>query len=355
MLKKSTKSEISTIHYGSGSLKKLNNFLSKKTFTQLVILTDAEVLKNCYPLLLKNVPNIQSAEIIELEGGEQNKNINTVIQVWETLTDLGTDKYSLLINFGGGVVTDLGGFAASVYKRGIPFIHIPTSLMAMADAAIGGKCGVDLNNIKNHVGNITQPLGIYIFPDFLNSLPSRHLKNGMAEVIKAALIKNKSLFHVLRNKSNTLEYVLQKAIGIKKEIVSKDPNEKNIRKILNFGHSMGHAIESTFLNSSKELLHGEAVAIGMLMEACLSYQKKMLTKSELNSIESLIVPTYNLVSFTNSEKAAILKYLQHDKKNEGKKIRMSLLKGIGNCKTDVVVDISEINRAFIYYQTVSKK
>jgi len=341
------------IYYGAGSLKSLATFLNKNHFTRIFILSDTNVLTHCYPILVSKISALQRAEIIEMEGGEENKNIYTTIQVWEALTELGADKNSLVINLGGGVITDLGGYAAASFKRGIPFIHIPTSLMAMADAAIGGKCGIDLHHVKNQIGCIIQPVGIFIYPEFLYTLPQQQLKNGLAEIIKSALIADAELIQTLIHKNNTLEFALKKSIDIKSRVVLKDPDEKNIRKTLNFGHSLGHAIESTFLGTKKMLLHGEAVAIGMLMEAHISFQKKMITKDILKIVESLITPTFKLPKFSIKESKAIHNYLAHDKKNINAQILMSLLNGLGKCSINVPVNEREINRSFAYYQKLS--
>ncbi len=336
-------------------LSNLNKFLVKNKFSKIFVLSDTNVLKHCYPVLIQKCPSLLIAEIIELEGSEENKNIETVTQTWEALIALGADKNSILINFGGGVISDLGGFVASTFKRGIPFINIPTSLMAMADASIGGKTGIDVGTIKNQVGTIIQPNGVFIYTPFLETLPQEHLKNGLAEIIKAGLIADKTLVKQLIEKKANFDQIILKSVIIKASIIIKDPHDKNVRKKLNFAHTIGHAVESTFLGTKKPLLHGEAVAIGIFVESIIAYNKKLITKSELNMVQSLIVPYFKMIKFNNKHFKLIQEFIEHDKKNSNKNVLMSLITGIGKCNFNIPVSSEEIEKAFTYYHSAIGK
>src|SRR5690606_32174448 len=207
-------------------------------------------------------------------AGEENKNIDFCIGIWKMLLDFGAERNSLLINLGGGVVTDMGGFAASTYKRGIDFVQIPTTLLSQVDASIGGKTGIDLDTVKNIIGTFTQPEAVYINVDFLNTLDKRQLVSGFAEMIKHDFIFDASYFEDLKGFSfdRPDEDLIYRSVGIKNEVVKQDPKESGLRKILNFGHTIGHAVETYSIdNDDNPLLHGEAIAVGMICEAYLSH------------------------------------------------------------------------------------
>lgn len=339
----------SIIYFENDSFSQLNSYLKQNAFSKLFVIVDNHTFEYCYPLLAENCLPVQNAEIIELESGEQNKNLDTTLLVWQTLSELKADKNALIINLGGGVISDLGGFIASIYKRGISFIHIPTTLLAMADASVGGKNGVDLGNIKNQLGTITQPNAVIIYPPFLNTLDSRHLKNGMAEVIKMALIADKKLMADISAKKKNLDEIIHTSVSLKAAIVKKDPLDKGIRKILNFGHTIGHAIESTLLGTKQELLHGEAIAIGMIIEAFISFDLKLISKNELAKVIDLIKPHYKLLKFTKAQYKFILNYIQHDKKNTNNSVRMSLINGLGSCTYNLEVNQTQIDNALNHY------
>jgi 3-dehydroquinate synthase len=294
---------------------------------------------------------LKDAEVIEIESGEASKDIEIASHIWQTLIELKADKQALIINLGGGVVSDLGGFVASVYKRGIDFINIPTSLLAMADASVGGKTGIDLGSVKNVIGTITQPKGVFINFDFLKSLPERHVNNGLAEVYKMALISDAQFWQKLSSgvDDGDLENVITKSITLKNSIVKKDPLEKNSRKALNFGHTIGHAIESVLFGTEHELLHGEAIVIGMMAEAWLSHQKKLITKTALQDIVSVLKVKFNPQTIHESYMDAIVDIALNDKKNSKNEIRCVLLNGVGDYKIDVAITPVQIKKALEYY------
>jgi 3-dehydroquinate synthase len=272
--------------------------------------------------------------------------LDTCLQVWGALTDSGADKTSLLINLGGGVISDLGGFVASTYKRGMSFINIPTTLLSMVDASVGGKTGVDFEGIKNHIGTTAEPKGIFVNPEFLETLPERHIKNGYAEVIKIALIADAEFWTILRKMKQANEFVseaiIAKAIALKNSVVKKDLHEQNIRKSLNFGHTVGHALESALMEQKKDILHGEAIAAGMLIESELAMRLKRISAKDFKQISEYISFVYKKLRLTKKTKALLLNYILHDKKNEGGDLCFALPKSLGHYELCKGIDIDLI-------------
>lgn len=347
------------IYISSDISKDINSFLKKNSYSKLFILVDENSLKHCYPQLVTAIPAFEDAEIIEIESGEENKNIEVCTQLWAALSELYADRKSLLINIGGGVITDMGGFLASAYKRGIDFINIPTTLLAQVDASVGGKVGVDLNNIKNVIGFYNNPKAVFVEAVFLSTLDERQLKSGFAEIIKHALIADKKYWNKIKQvdftDSQEVGTLIKSSIEIKNKIVEEDPFEKNIRKSLNFGHTVGHAIESFFLeknDTAKSLLHGEAVAIGMICEAFISEQKNLLSKSELEEIAKLIKLIYKPVLILSNDFDSLIQLMQHDKKNEQHQINFTLLSAIGKCEINQTASNDQLIKALAYYSTL---
>ncbi|MBL7919739.1 MAG: 3-dehydroquinate synthase [Bacteroidia bacterium] len=340
------------ITIGKDALKKLSAFLKSAKYSSHFIICDENTIQFCLPTLIMTCPSLQEAEIIELESGEESKSLDFSAHIWQTLIENKADKNSLIINLGGGVVSDLGGFCASTYKRGIDFINIPTSLLAMADASVGGKTGIDFAGLKNSIGTFAQPKAVFVYPDFLKTLPQRHYKNGLAEVFKIALISDKAFWGVLRNlrPDHNSEQLLTKSITLKNKIVLKDPFDKGTRKILNFGHTIGHAIESLLLGTPNELLHGEAIVIGMLVETHIAFQKKLISKKELEEVTSTLKKTFET---TKIELAlgTVLELLKNDKKTSKNKFRFALINKIGTAKFDVEVNDTHVKKAFDHYNT----
>ena len=347
------KSTSYSIYIGEKSLPTLVKFLTKKNYTKYFIICDEHTFEHCLPTLLFNVPQLHEAEIIELESGEDKKTLETCLQVWGALTDAGADKKSLLINLGGGVISDLGGFVASTFKRGISFINIPTTLLSMVDASVGGKTGVDFEGIKNHIGTISEPNGVFVNPNFLETLSERQIKNGFAEVIKIALIADKEFWKDLKKLKSAKEFysekIITKAIELKNTIVKKDLHENDLRKSLNFGHNIGHALESALIEQKKDVLHGEVVAAGMIMEAEITHQLKRINLKELKEITDYINLIYPKIKLSNSTKELLLKYILHDKKNEGDLLCFALPKNIGVYKLYIGVKIELIKNVLSHY------
>lgn len=354
MIASTLKSLNYNIHLGQKSLKELSVFLQKKKYSSYFILCDENTLQNCLPTLITSCPVLASAEILEIESGELSKTLEFSAHIWQTLLENKADKTSVLLNLGGGVVSDLGGFTASVFKRGIDFIHIPTSLLAMADASVGGKTGIDFNGIKNVIGSFSQPCAVFIYPPFLNTLPERHFQNGMAEIYKIALVSDKKLWTLLASKKSSIDHIIIKSVELKNKIVKKDPFDNNLRKTLNFGHTIGHAIESLFLGTDNELLHGESVFIGMIMEAHLSWQKKMISKKTLLDITKTLNEAYYSPAIDESAFVPMLELIRNDKKNKQKKLLFSLLNGIGSANYNTEVKPNQIKKAFQFYNGLNQ-
>jgi len=323
------------VEIGKNSLKQLSKFLTKSNYSAYYIMADENTNENCMPILLKHAPQLANANVFEIESGESNKVLEVASNIWQTLLESNADKNALLINLGGGMISDLGGFIASVYKRGIDFINIPTSLLAMADASVGGKNGIDFGGIKNSIGTITQPKAVFVYTEFIETLPKRHKKYWQ-------LLS-------LTDFTDNMEQVIAHSIYLKNEVVKLDPFDKKQRKALNFGHSIGHAIEALSLGSKDELLHGEAIIIGMIMEAHISYQKKLLAKAQLDEILNTFFDIFEPVQLKIKNNNDILSLIKNDKKNAKGKSLFTLLHGIGKCRIDAEVSDKEILNAINYY------
>ncbi|WP_297518384.1 3-dehydroquinate synthase [Flavobacterium sp.] len=338
------------IEFNEAGYSALNQYITQKKYSTVFVLTDTHSHEYCAPHFLSLLETTAPVEIIEIEPGESMKTIQTCMELWTLLTEMGADRKSLLINLGGGVITDLGGFVAATFKRGIDFIHVPTTLLGMVDAAIGGKNGVDLGLLKNQVGVIHNPKLLLIDSTYLQTLPARQMRSGLAEMFKHGLIHDALYWAQLSHLSNLdltdLDALIHRSVAIKNEIVSQDPTENGIRKALNFGHTLGHAIESHYLNSDTPLLHGEAIALGMLMEAFISHQKGYLSAVDLLGIKTTLQPIFDPFPITEEDQHYIREYLIHDKKNEYGQIQFALLEGIGKTKLHETVENELITAAF---------
>ncbi|MDQ0476376.1 3-dehydroquinate synthase [Chryseobacterium sp. MDT2-18] len=332
----------------------LNDFLTILQPTQLLILVDENTHEYCLPTLLGNLETEIPFEIIEIEAGEELKTLETAAQLWEILTEFETDRKALMINLGGGVITDMGGFIASTYKRGIPFINIPTTLLGMCDASIGGKTGIDHQFLKNIIGTFAHPEHIFVFPEFLNTLPFEQLRSGFAEMLKHGLIADQNHWKDLISiKDLTAENIfpfIERSMNIKQNVVEQDFREQNIRKTLNFGHTIGHAVESLFLLKGKPIMHGEAVAMGMICETRISVLQDLIAEETANDIISNIRKFFPHLDITEFSLEEIVNLMRNDKKNSFGNINFSLIKRIGNATFDCSIPNENIKKALIYYQ-----
>jgi len=336
-----------TTLFFDGEEHQLMTYIAKHQYNQLILLADANTNGHCIPLLRNLLPEVKIASRIIIPSGEQHKTLDTCCLIWNELNQLNAGRSSLLINVGGGMLSDIGGFAASIFKRGIDFIHVPTTLLSMVDACYGGKTGIDFNGIKNNLGLFQEPLAIYIQPRFLQTLPDRILKSGLAESIKHALLTSQDQLNLCCNDAienlMTVE-AIRSSLERKISIVVNDPNDYHTRQTLNLGHTIGHAIESYFLQTSTPILHGEAVILGLLHELKLSEDFFGLSKTVRHDVYSMkekyfpnLQPTY---SYEN-----IRDFLLHDKKNADG-IRMSLLRDIGHCEIQVLVSEQQVRETF---------
>lgn len=344
-----------SVYFDSKGYETLAEMLKPSHYSKIFILVDENTSQYCLPHLLNNLATEIEIEIIELEVGEIHKNIATCTEVWGALSDLGGDRKSILINLGGGVISDLGGFVACTFKRGIDFINIPTTLLSMVDASIGGKNGVDLGNLKNQIGIIREPKAVIVDTQFLSTLPQNEMRSGLAEMLKHGLIFDKKYWDKFKDlkslNTDNLNELIHQSIEIKNEIVCEDLTENGIRKSLNFGHTLGHAIESYFLeNDSKtSLLHGEAIAVGMILESFISREKELLTNEEYQEIKYIIKDIFERVEFSQIDIEKIIELLIFDKKNEFGKVQFALLDGIGKIKINQESDNELIYKAFEDY------
>lgn len=314
--------------------------------SKVFILTDENVAPFWLPEVEYGFGCENAVEII-IKPCEQHKNLSTVQRIWKALMKHHADRNALLVNLGGGTITDLGGFAASTYKRGVKFINIPTTLLGMVDAAIGGKTGIDFGGAKNQIGTFAEAEAVWVDPVFLSTLPRREVLSGLAEMLKYGFIADSKLLEI--NLENYQDYILR--IGeIKREIVAKDPFEKDLRKVLNFGHTLGHAIESHCLTTAHPLLHGEAVALGMAAALWISVKQCGLDVRVLEDYEKRLPMLLSEAEMylTDADAEPILSYLSFDKKNRGEQPQFVLLEAVSKPVWDVSVDAGTIRESLKY-------
>ena len=337
------------IYVEKNSLLNINDYLDLKKFSNILILTDENIIKYGWLNKLKKYLNVDN--YISIEPGEINKSIDSILKIWKEMNKFNMDRKSLLINFGGGVICDIGGFCASTYMRSIEFLQIPTTLLSQVDASVGGKTGFDFNNIKNLIGTFAIPYSVIIDSNILKTLPKREYISGFGEIIKYGIIYDKKFFEYLEKntiKTIDIDYIIKKSCEIKAKIVSNDFNESSLRKILNFGHTIGHSIETLSLQTNNPLLHGEAVAIGMIAESFIANKINYISIDEFNKIKNLI-KKYNLpINCKISNLENIYSILFKDKKNIKKIIKWVLPNKIGKYTYDIEVNENIIKEAIKY-------
>lgn len=331
---------------------RLEGFVREGDYSRIFVLVDEMTREHCLPVFLDRSGLIPD-EVIEIPAGENFKTLETCQSVWDSLFGNNADRKALLINLGGGVIGDLGGFAASTYKRGIRFIQIPTTLLSQIDASIGGKLGIDYYGLKNSVGAFCNPEAVFIFPGFYATLPARQMKSGFAEALKHALIGDAEVWNKIKTirQFEELEWedFLARSLSVKQKIVETDPFERGARKALNFGHTIGHAIESISLDSDSPLLHGEAVILGMIAETKIALDKNLLGKNEFDDI---VIHLSKMVDFQfeieNRERIGEL--IRGDKKNEDDRILCTLLSAIGRYEINCEISREEIENSLDFLQ-----
>lgn len=340
-----------SVQFSQNPANDLRHLIQQLGYSALGVITDSNTINHCYPLVKASLPTEHS--VFTFEAGETHKTLDTCIAIWQWMTEQGFDRKALIVNIGGGVVGDMGGFCAATYKRGIRFINLPTTLLSQVDASVGGKLGIDFQGYKNHIGVFTEPETVLIADVFLASLPENELRSGYAEVLKHGLIANANYFNSLKLQNwqaQEWRTIIERSIAIKKEVVDKDPKESGLRKILNYGHTIGHAFESYYLDTPSHLLHGEAIAAGMIAEAYLSAQKAGLPGEDMREIISALQQVYGKITIEDHEVEAIASLCMQDKKNEAGTLRFSLLKRIGTCDYDIPVSLTEIIAAIEFYR-----
>ncbi|TXC78374.1 3-dehydroquinate synthase [Luteibaculum oceani] len=338
------------VFFEHSNFEHLNRFFSdnESKYSTVFILTDSNVYKHCISQLLQNVPHLNGVEIIELDPGEGQKNIEIAHQLWVTLLEMEADKNSLFLNFGGGVISDLGGFIAGTYKRGIDYINVPTTLLAAVDAALGGKTGLDLAGVKNQIGLINNAKGVFVAPHLFETLPALEFESGLAECVKHMLISNETIWNGFLESENAKDFVivnLEVLAKVKLDIVARDPFEKNERQFLNYGHTIGHAVEALFYAQNKSITHGVAVVWGMIVENLISCQLGMLSHSNCETINAKLADVFDLPNVSLDSIDSIVEFTRHDKKNEDGEIRCCLLKEIGAPVSKVGVAEVEVKKA----------
>ena len=343
-----------TIHVGN-ILPTLNTFLKTQKDQAVVVLVDKNTKKHCLPILKKQL-NRKDLIVLRIPSGELHKNIETCQSIWQQMMDKGLTRNALCINLGGGVIGDMGGFCASTYKRGIDFIQIPTTLLSQVDASIGGKLGIDFNHVKNSVGVFQNPKAVFIDPRFLKTLPKSEIRSGFAEIIKHSLIEDAKQWKKIKAIKNWKKVdwssFLVPSLHIKKRIVEIDPFEKGLRKALNFGHTIGHAVESQYLESKKPLLHGEAVAVGMVCESYISHKLSGLSAKDLKEITKFLLRTYGKYKLLKKDYPAMIQLMRKDKKNEQNEINFTLLKKPGKCIVNQSATVPLIKESLDYYRAL---
>ena len=329
----------------------LRKFLAEKNYSKIAVLVDDHTDRYCYPHIEPVLPVHQKTVI---PSGEEYKSLATCEIIWENMTDQEMDRHSALVIIGGGVLGDMGGFCAATYKRGIDFILIPTTLLSQVDASIGGKLGIDFKHFKNHIGVFKTPVFTLIHAGFLKTLPDVEKRSGFAEVIKHSLIADRETWEkirVLPFQDQPWEMLLEHSVRVKLSVVTEDPYEKGLRKTLNAGHTIGHAVEAYLLQTDQKILHGEAIAVGLVCEAFLAAERSMLAQEDFEAIRNYIFSVFGKVRWDAQEEEAMARLTSQDKKNKGNRILCVLLEGIGNAKWDCEINTEEVKRALAFYRS----
>lgn len=339
---------------------KLNEYIlqMEPVVSKIFILVDENTHMHCISPLVRHVSILEKAEILEIDVGESEKNLNIANHLWEALSINNVDRQALIINLGGGVVSDLGGFIASVYKRGIRFINIPTSLLAMVDASVGGKTGIDLAGVKNQLGCFANPQAVFVWPRFLETLPFEEIQSGFGEVIKYSLLDSTGLWEeVMENDFfpvDQAELYISRCLRMKCDVVAKDPKEYGPRRILNLGHTYGHAFESLSLLSDNEdnMTHGKAVALGIIGDLWHSVQKLQLSELVFEEVKNYILKVFGYYSVLPQNMDAFIDLMKKDKKNSGDQIAVILIDGIGNPRYNEFITESEVRQFLQYFNSL---
>ena len=333
----------------------MERFLQQLSYDKLFVLTDSNTLEKCYPCI-SGIPGIQGAPVFTVNAGDTHKNLEQVAEIWMHLSNGGASRNSLLVNLGGGMITDMGGFAGATFKRGIHTMNIPTTLMASVDAAVGGKTGINFNGLKNEIGSFYPPLCVLIDSSFLRTLDFDNLLSGYAEMIKHGLISSEESyaeilsFDLANADYGRLNELVAGSVAVKERIVTEDPFEKGIRKALNFGHTVGHAYESLSFKKNNPILHGHAVAAGLVSELYLSHKVCGFPLELVSKTVYYIKEYYPAFVFDCKDYETLYELMRHDKKNEAGIINFTLLSGIGKVRINQSVKKEVVLESMDFYR-----
>ncbi|MFC0877634.1 3-dehydroquinate synthase [Saccharicrinis sp. FJH2] len=333
-------------------------FLEGYKSSEIFILTDDNTLEKCADILKENII-LAGAHFITIKSGDDHKKVDALVDVWKYMTHNGADRHSLFISLGGGMVTDLGGFAASTFKRGVHFFNVPTTLLAIVDAAVGGKTGINFEGLKNEIGVINHAEAVLVDTRFLKTLDQENFISGYAEMIKHALLSSQADWDEICAYDTTdpdyelLKPIVGKSIAIKERVVAEDPYEKGIRKALNLGHTIGHALESMAMEQGRPVLHGYAVAWGLISELYLSHKKLNFPEKTLDQLVDLVVRNYGSFQFVSEDYDRLYELMLHDKKNKGGMINFTFMKNIGEVQINMNCTRKEIDDSLDYLRKVT--
>ena len=322
---------------------------------RLFCLTDETTQRLCLPLL-KGVPAMSGARVISIKAGDTHKTLDSLSDVWTALQQGGATRHSLMVNLGGGMVTDLGGFAASTFKRGMKYINVPTTLLSQVDASVGGKTGVNFGGLKNEIGVFSQADAVLISDVFLHTLDDENLLSGYAEMLKHGLLDTEEHWATLMQEPFDIFHgdggtaLTERSVAVKARIVAADPTEKGLRKALNLGHTVGHALESLAMRRGTPVLHGYAVAWGLVCELYLSAVKENFPTERLRQTTRYVLDHYGKMPVTCNDYPALLELMQHDKKNEAGNINFTLLGAIGDIRINRKAAKEEIYESLDFYR-----
>ena len=333
----------------------LTDAIGKVEHDKLFVLTDTTTRELCWPVV-QDYAALKDASMITIPPTDEAKTLETLANVWTALQKGGATRHSLMLNLGGGMVTDLGGFAASTFKRGMAYINMPTTLLSQVDASVGGKTGINFGGLKNEIGVFNCASSVILSSTFLRTLDRENLLSGYAEMLKHGLLSCTENWAELLNFDitepdyETLQALVAKSVAFKEEIVTKDPTEKGIRKALNLGHTAGHAIESLAMKEGRTVLHGYAVAWGLLMELYLSARKCGFPAKEMHQMEAYIKEHYGKFLYECKHYDMLCNFMAHDKKNQGGNINFTLLGGVGDIRINQTASMEEIEEMLDYYR-----
>ena len=340
----------------SGNLERdLVNAISECEHDRIFVLTDETTQQLCWPKI-KNFKALRNSTPIIIKATDTHKNLDTLSQVWQALSNGGATRHSLMINLGGGMVTDLGGFAASTFKRGIDFINIPTTLLAMVDASVGGKTGINFGGLKNEIGVFSDSRFVIINTQFLDTLDHDNICSGYAEMLKHGLISDERTwaelvtFDLDTPDLNQLQRMVADSIKVKERIVETDPHEHGIRKALNLGHTMGHAFESFAMRRGTPILHGHAVAYGLISELYMSARKTAFPTDRMHQTVRFIRENYGTFNITCDDYPTLIELMRHDKKNTAGIINFTLLGNVGDIRINQTANEEEIKEALDFFR-----